>query len=198
MGVEQSSGSAGTGEAGTGVQRTLQSQNRGICMEERYPVGLHLGCGKHRWKGWINCDFADSDVDCDLRKLPFPDNYADAAVAIHVIEHFYEWEVNDLLREWMRVLKPGGELILELPCMNKVFSYIHNTVKAGEPFAFHMVWNPLWGGKADRPEMVHKWGYTREMMMERLIKAGFESVASAPVQYHFPERDMRLVAVKPC
>ena len=27
-----------------------------------------------------------------MRELPFPDNYADEARAIHIIEHFYPWE----------------------------------------------------------------------------------------------------------
>lgn len=197
MGDEEPAKGEGAGEIGTGLRlRTLQSQNRGICMEGSYPVGLHLGCGRHRWKGWTNCDFANADVNGDLRQLPFPDNHADAAVAIHVIEHFYQWEVEAVLTEWRRVLKPGGKLILELPSMNKVFAYIARTVMAKEPLAFHMVWNPLWGGIANTPEMVHKWGYTVEMMTELLKRVGFASVAKEEARYHFPERDMRLVATK--
>jgi predicted SAM-dependent methyltransferase len=69
-----------------------------------------------------------ADIQCDLRKLELATDSADAVAAIHVLEHFYEWEVYDLLTEWKRVLKPGGKMILELPCMDKVFAYVHNCV----------------------------------------------------------------------
>src|SRR6185369_5064882 len=100
------------------------------------------------------------------------------------------------LKEWLRVLKPGGKLILELPSMNKVFAYITRTVLAKEPLAFHMVWNPLWGGIADKPEMVHKWGFTFGMMKALLEKVGFTGVVEQEARYHFPERDMRIVGFK--
>ena len=106
-----------------------------------------------------------------------------------------------MLMGWKRVLKPGGKLILELPCLNKVFAYIARTINAKQPLAMHMVWNPLWGGlqgKVKTPEMVHKWGYTKEQMVELLHNLGFSNVAIEQPRYHFPERDMRVVAEKPC
>lgn len=36
-------------------------------------------------------------------------------LSVHVIEHFWRWEALDVLREWLRVLKPGGVMILECP-----------------------------------------------------------------------------------
>ncbi len=118
-----------------------------------------------------------------------------------MIEHFYQWEAEAVLREWFRVLKPGGKLILELPSMNKVFAYIARTMLASEPLAMHMVWNPLWGGlqgKTKTPEMVHKWGYTSGMMKSLLNSAGFVNVKAEKARYHFPERDMRVTGEKPC
>ena len=48
------------------------------------------------------------DAICDIRMLDkFCDNYADEIMAVHVVEHFWRWEVVEILREWARVLKPG-------------------------------------------------------------------------------------------
>jgi len=97
----------------------------------------------------------------------------------------------------MRVLKPGGTIVLELPCINKVFAYIARTIIAKEPLALHMVWLPFWGEFRTRtPEMTHKWGYTWEMMTGLLEHIGFKNVKREEARYHFPERDMRLVATK--
>lgn len=52
------------------------------------------------------------DVVCDIRKLGnFPDNFADEILDVHVVKHSWRWEVVEILKEWVRVLKPGGKII---------------------------------------------------------------------------------------
>ena len=61
-------------------------------------VRLHLGSGRHHWPGFINIDAVTGDVQCDIRHI---DGYeADEIHAIHVIEHFYRYEVVDILKRW--------------------------------------------------------------------------------------------------
>jgi ubiquinone/menaquinone biosynthesis C-methylase UbiE len=50
----------------------------------------------------------------DAANLSFADNSFDRVIAAHVLEHLYQPHV--VLREWVRVLKPGGVLTLVLPC----------------------------------------------------------------------------------
>jgi SAM-dependent methyltransferase len=83
---------------------------------------LNLGCGDKILPGYVNVDVVEAragmrpDVICDLHDLaPFADNSADEILSVHVVEHFWRWEVRDILREWMRVLKPGGRMIVECP-----------------------------------------------------------------------------------
>lgn len=178
-------------------KRKILAQNTGVCMESPVGVGLHLGCGKLRWPQWANIDFDQGDISCDIRSLPFPDNYADAICAIHVIEHFHSWEVPGILAEWRRVLRPQGTLVLELPCMNKVFQYIAAYVQYGEEVFAGMFWNSLWGDqKYKDPLMCHKYGWTVEGLSKQLLAAGFSCVTSTPPRYHFAVRDMRLEAIK--
>jgi predicted SAM-dependent methyltransferase len=158
-----------------------------------------LGSGKIRWNGWVNIDlYSDvSDVKCDLRKLEFPDDYADVAVAVHVIEHFYEWEAQEVLAEWRRVLKPGGKIVLELPSMNKVFNYIRDAMNAEQQLIATFSWFAIWGDPREKSApMCHKWGYTKQMIKDKLIASGFKDIAFESPNYHFPSRDMRVVGYK--
>lgn len=50
----------------------------------------------------------------DASALSFPDATFDRVIAAHVLEHLYRPHL--VLREWNRVLKPGGILTLVLPC----------------------------------------------------------------------------------
>lgn len=133
----------------------------------------------------------------DIRKLELPNDHADRICAVHVLEHFYAWEVRNILQEWLRVLKPGGRLILELPCMDKVFAYIAKCFNEGLPMSPTYSWFPLWGDpRYGKVEMTHKWGYTVQMVKEELVKAGFREPKYATPHYHFPDRDMRVEALK--
>ena len=80
---------------------------------------LHLGCGKRYIPGFVHVDLDDFphiDYPHNVRSLPmFEDNTANLIYACHVIEYFDRIEVLDVLREWHRVLKPGGVLRLAVP-----------------------------------------------------------------------------------
>jgi SAM-dependent methyltransferase len=137
-------------------------------------------------------------MKADLLTLPFPDNHADRAAAIHVFEHFYYWDAPKFLREVKRVLKSGGKLVLELPCMDKVFSHISIRLRKGESPSPTFSWFALWGDpRYEAPAMTHKWGYFKADMHRLLTDAGFIDVQGEEPNYHFPRRDMRCVATKP-
>ena len=81
---------------------------------------LHLACGHDYDDSYINVDlYAPDDAQCDVRfdvtKLPYEDNSVDEIKAFHIIEHFHFFEIQEVLKEWHRVLKPGGRLYLETP-----------------------------------------------------------------------------------
>lgn len=176
----------------------VRAQNSGVCVEPRHSgVSLHLGSGGCPWPDWINVDLAHADVCSDLRALPFAPASADRIAAIHVLEHFYEWEAVPLLREWGRVLKPGGGLTLELPCMDKVLNYISLCVTKAAPINLAFSWWVFWGDPKHRsPAMTHRWGYSMDSLGKLLESVGFVSVNFERPYYHFAERDMRVTAQK--
>jgi SAM-dependent methyltransferase len=165
---------------------------------------LNLGCGDKILPGYTNVDISDSqakpDVVADLRKLPFPDDYADEVLSIHVIEHFYQWEVSALLAEWIRVLKPGGVLILECPNLLSAARFLLASEDSQNDLAGPSGQRSTWAFYGDpswkEPLMCHRWGYTPQSLMLELCKAGLKGVQHQPARYKLPERDMRIVGFK--
>lgn len=139
----------------------------------------------------------DVDIRCDIRALELPSVHADRIVAVHVLEHFYFWDVAGVIAEWKRVLKSGGSIVLELPDMQKVLSHIMHRMSKKESPHPRFSWLAIWGDPAYKdPAMCHKWGYTPDDVMRILQTAGFSGIRQETPRYHYPQRDMRIVAVK--
>jgi SAM-dependent methyltransferase len=171
-------------------------------------VRLNLGCGDKILPGYINVDVVEAragkspDVICDLHQLtPFPDNHADEVLAVHVVEHFWRWEVEAILREWVRVLKPGGRMVLECPnLLSACEAFLRDPDNGSRPDrqGQRTMWvfygDPQWND----PLMVHRWGYTPKSLAALMESAGLINAHQESAQYKLKEpRDMRVVACKP-
>jgi hypothetical protein len=162
-------------------------------VEESYPVAYNLGCGDKHWEGWINVDVSGKcDLISDIRNLDaVPPDSADAVAAIHVLEHFYRWEVPDMLKEWHRILN------LELPCMDKVFGYVVQCLRKGEAMMPFMSLHALYGDpKHEDPLMMHKYGWFAAELIRVVTEAGFSKIRLVVPRYHFAFRDQRIEAIK--
>jgi SAM-dependent methyltransferase len=172
------------------------------------PLRLNLGCGDKILPGYVNVDVAASragrapDVICDLHKLdPFGADAADEVLAVHVVEHFWRWEVVEVLREWLRVLKPGGRMIIECPnLLTACRELLKEPARAAGPGpeGQRTMW-VLYGDPGWRdPLMCHRWNYTPQSLSALLEEAGLVNVRQEPAQFKLREpRDMRVVGEKP-
>ena len=82
--------------------------------------GLHVGCGANILKDFTNLDIFPNegvDVVCDAREgLPFTDGQFDLVFSEHMLEHVdYPISTKLVLRETVRVTKPGGLIIVGVP-----------------------------------------------------------------------------------
>jgi predicted SAM-dependent methyltransferase len=106
---------------------------------------LHLGCGKVYIPSFVHIDLMDYDhIDFkhSIDKLPmFEDNSVDLIYACHVLEHFKRNEIDDVLKEWFRVLKPGGTLRISVPGFEEIIA-IYAKYKD-----LNLVLGPLMGGQ---------------------------------------------------
>jgi len=104
---------------------------RRYLVSARLPNGvchLHLGCGTRYLPGFLNIDgnlFNRIDLWLDVRNgLPFSSNTVDSIYSTHMFEHFYPDELQAILRECARVLKPGGGIRLIVPNLaNAIAAY---------------------------------------------------------------------------
>jgi SAM-dependent methyltransferase len=169
-------------------------------------VRLHLGCGTDKRAGWVNVDLQPEvrpDVVASVDDLPmFGDATVDVVEANHLFEHLTLTQARKALREWARVLRPGGRLVLELPDMQASLRMLGRYRDAGG-FDLGMVGLYGWTPDIDAagvPQM-HKWGWTRESLAAELLAAGFADVRALQVtQTGRPAarfgRDMRLCAAR--
>lgn len=59
-----------------------------------------------------------ADVKMDIRQIPYAENTFDVVMCNHVLEHIVELDV--AVSEVLRVLKPGGWAILQVPLDNSL------------------------------------------------------------------------------
>lgn len=165
---------------------------------------LHLGCGNKILDGWINIDATtrgavQPDVTADIRALPYDDNVADEILSVHVIEHFHRDDALPLLREWVRVLKPGGTMALECPNLLAAAAMLLAADAAGtDPDEQQTLWAFFSSPQESRdPYQVHRWGYTPRSLIKLMTAAGLVRLRREQPQFKFPKRDLRIVGEKP-
>lgn len=157
-------------------------------------VRLHVGAGDKSWPLWTNCDaHGEPDVITDCRKLPFDADYADEIHSIHFVEHIARLEVDNMFADWLRVLKRGGKLAIELPCLNKIAQHIVNGERNLRVTVLGIFGDP----RDKKPGMMHRWAWTTQEITDVLRQAGFADVTIKEPVFHHKERDMRIEAVKP-
>jgi len=167
---------------------------------------LNLGCGDKILDGYVNVDATaraggQPDVVADITKLSehFALSSVDEILSVHVVEHFYFWEVHALLNSWKELLKPGGLLILETPNLLSACVEILRDQRSALPGQSGQrgMW-PLYGDPSWKdPLMSHKWLYTPQTLANVLHEVGFVEIKQTPAQFKLREpRDMRIECIK--
>lgn len=98
----------------------IDRSNRSKARKYRDQIGLRInfGSGPTRKDGFIGVDFTDeADLRLDLRRtLPFDDGCCSTIFTEHFIEHLsYPEGVDAFASECMRILEPGGEMLISVP-----------------------------------------------------------------------------------
>lgn len=170
-----------------------------IGIEDKNPLRLHLGCGNRHLEGYINIDCrktAATDLVCNIRKLPYRDNSTEMIECYHVLEHVpvclmanidSRWgekysSLTALLKEWKRVLKSSGKLIIEVPDFDKM---VEEYVNADEDRREELLVYIYGGYRFNSIHDLHRWGVNMDRLKYILEKANFRNITFKEAQdYH--------------
>jgi glycosyltransferase involved in cell wall biosynthesis len=157
-------------------------------------VKLNLGCGPYKMSGYINIDLYDkgADMNIDVRDLSyFKTGSVDEVFSSHLLEHFSPYHVMALLKEWNRVLKPGGKLILELPDIEECCRAYAGSSKQNK---YNMLTNIY--GATETVVVPHLYGWDFELLSDHLSWAGFKNMIKKPQEIYHSGYNMRVECLK--
>lgn len=143
--------------------------------------GLHLGAGASKLAGLINCDLynPEADLKADAANLDmFTDNSIDLIESHHMIEHLSFADAEKALKEWRRVLRPGGLLIITFPditriCLRWLKYRIIYPIKPRPEKLARIV--KMLVGSQEHAGMFHKSAYDVILMRRFLNEHGFKT-----------------------
>jgi predicted SAM-dependent methyltransferase len=133
-------------------------------------VRLDIGSGTAPADGdWTTVDlYEPADVKADMCELPYPDASIEEIRCSHALEHLTRTDGARALREFRRVLQPGGTLTVEVPDLESACKVILSGYGDDWSVAYRMLY-----GEAT-PGMQHLSGYDWNLLMTAIREAGFE------------------------
>jgi predicted SAM-dependent methyltransferase len=146
--------------------------------ESAMPRRLHIG-GHERTHGWevLNVkpapyvDHVNNATDLSI----FPDNSFVEIYASHVVEHLdYLDELLATLKEWRRVLEPGGKLYISVPDLDVMAGLFLSKDKL-DVNERYTVMRMIFGGHTDKHDY-HVVGLNEEFLRDFLRDAGYSNV----------------------
>jgi predicted SAM-dependent methyltransferase len=167
---------------------------------------LHIGCGLKRLQGYINIDVVPLE-GCDVvmdatNEIPvIPSDIALEIRMENVFEHFYRDQQAKALKEYYRILKPGGKLVLKgLPNFDALVQAYLNKEKGlvGTEFDLFNVYRFTHGEpeQGNNPvHQLHKDIFTRISISELLKNVGFRVESIVNEQYSNEENPLCLTVV---
>lgn len=137
-------------------------------------------------EAWKGAKILTLDVDeklkpsivADAADMP-PELYGklDGLLASHVLEHFSYWKTDDVLANWVRCLKDGGELHILVPSLE----WAAREVLSEQPSP--AVYAQLYAGQVNQWD-VHLTGFTMRKLRQLFEKSGLATHTARTGVYH--------------
>ncbi|MGK9477098.1 methyltransferase domain-containing protein [Melioribacter sp. OK-6-Me] len=154
-------------------------------------IKLHLGCGDKILDDYINIDLYNNNAELklDITNLDyFKDDSVDEIFMNAVFEHLYTFEQIPALKEWRRILKPGGKLIINsIPDFDIVVdAYVNKKPgNVSEVFNLYEVSRYTHGeyNSGNKLGQIHKDIFTKEKIIQLLKDTGFDVISIKNVNW---------------
>lgn len=143
-------------------------------------VRLNLGCGNDIRSGYLNLDINpenSSIINCDVRILPFKDNSVSEIIANDILDLFSHREIDNILKEWHRVLVDNGEITIRVPNLKaQIETYAKGDWDA-DVFTYMLF------GSQTNPLDFRAVAFDIKSLSARLLRAGFKIIDIQELNY---------------
>jgi ubiquinone/menaquinone biosynthesis C-methylase UbiE len=146
---------------------------------------LEIGGGSYPTPGFVHVDldpYAEHlEAYAPAWSLPLPDGWARELLAVHSLEHVEPPRLRATLREWLRVLEPGGRVRIHVPNTAELMQ----AYAASPPREKWRVMGALLGmycaADVSAPEELearcdHQVFFDGDLLRELLVEVGFQDV----------------------
>lgn len=145
-------------------------------------IGLLLGKHKGQIEGYKKAKKETKVIRCDCsKKLPFEDGTVDHIFCSHFIEHLYQDNAKEVLRDFYRLLKVGGTAHIIVPDIHLLASdyisgkmtadeFVSQTILARENHPSFILKTLIFLGFSG---LNHNWMYDKKSLTKRLVEIGF-------------------------
>lgn len=145
----------------------------------KFSKKINLGCGADHKIGYLNVDlnsFFKPDLVADAKNLHMlPSGEYDELFASDVLEHLHRDDTEVALKEWARLLKPGGLLFVRVPSILDVARQLNQTPENQIAKQKAIVQN-LFGTQAYTGDY-HFTAFTKPLLASYLADAGFNPIS---------------------
>lgn len=150
-------------------------------LEEDVSLKLNIGCGSVKLPEWVNIDIEpDADLVIDVTNgLPFKDSSVDYIYNEHFIEHL-KFDIGERsVKEFARVLKPGGVLRIATPDLDYIIGKYVGDWKDQDWLTwpgFEFIKTKGQMMNISMREWGHEYLYNEEDLRNLLKKVGFKNI----------------------
>ena len=140
-----------------------------VTRDDPMAVRLDLGAGRIVRPGHIPLG---RGYGSEIFPLGYRSETVDEIVASHVLEHFPFGQVKEVLRDWIRALKPGGRLRIAVPDFWKIASQYF---ASPDSITFGLAQRRLMGGQSDENDF-HRSIFDFDRLYELMQSEGLRVV----------------------
>lgn len=137
----------------------------------------------------VDANHPDADIKAPMWAIPLPDDSVQAIWSSHALEHVQMTKVPETLKEWYRLLKPGGLAIIQVPNFDYVARYWLTGPDRGWAEAM------VFGMQRDEGDF-HRCAFTSAGLKADCEAAGF-TVKRVEMRWNHNQETLQAVCVKP-
>jgi predicted SAM-dependent methyltransferase len=180
-----------------------------------YPCKIEVGSGGAPQAGYVHVDIDQNmpsvDALCKMGEedLPFPDGSVSEILSNHSIEHILWPKLSFAIKDWWRVLVPGGRIFLRTPDLEYICqSYVTRKTTREHPVDMSAMistfcdWGPaecanvkLFAGQ-NYPGNIHYFCLDFDMATRLLTSHGFINISRLNILPVFSPGELQIEAFK--